>query len=179
MPFLSFLCPFPHTCYLPSFVLALQTCCLRRSASPLSVPLDDAPYLDAVWQHSLARPSSIQNTLCKQCSPWLPCPPAPYVEFRHMRWCMHVQAHALKLARCVTLEGKTGHLFLSNTSNTAVCDKAYPIWLMSWLCSSQMNCRLKQLICVNQRGCLVWYFVRAISYWQLGQLKAHFLCLDM
>lgn len=58
----SFTSPLPH--YLPSFVPTPQTCCLHVSASPLCVLLDEALYLDTGWQHGLARPSSIQNTLC-------------------------------------------------------------------------------------------------------------------
>lgn len=58
----SFTSPLPR--YLPSFVPTPQTCCLHVSASPLCVLLDEALYLDTGWQHGLARPSSIQNTLC-------------------------------------------------------------------------------------------------------------------
>lgn len=70
---LSFSSPSPSlVTFPPSFVPSLQTCCLCVSASPLSVPLDDALYLDAGWQRGLAGPSSNQNTLCKQCSFWPP-----------------------------------------------------------------------------------------------------------
>lgn len=100
---------FPPPCYLPSFVPALQTCCLCPSASPLSVPLDDALYPDAGWQRGLAGPSTIQNALCKRSSSWLARPLAPFLQFHHMHWCMYMHAHTQKHACLVMLEGKTGH----------------------------------------------------------------------
>lgn len=99
--------------YLPSFVPGLQTCCLCVSASPLSVPLDDALYLDTGWQHGLAGPSRIQNTLCKRHSCWPARPLAPFLEFYHMHWCMYMQAHTQKHTCFFLLKGKAGHLFLS------------------------------------------------------------------
>lgn len=102
-----------------------QTCCLRVSASPLSVPLDDALHLDTGWQHGLAGPSRIQNTLCKQCSGWLAQPPSPSIELHHMHERLDVNTQFL-----VLLRRNAGHLFLSNTFNKTVTKKENPVWLM-------------------------------------------------
>ncbi len=170
---------FPLPRYLPSFVPALQTRCLCGSASPLSVPLDDALYLDAGWQRGLAGPSSVQNASCTQRSSWPARPLAPFLEFHHMHWCMHTHAHTQKHGCLVMLEGKAGHFFLSNTFNKAVCNKADPVGLTSQDRIVQMNRRFKWQICVNESGSLVWRFACVVLHWQLRQLKAHFLCLDM
>lgn len=134
--FFSFLSsPLFFLCYLllSPFVLALQTYCLCVSASPLSVPLHDALYLDAGWQRGLAGPSSIQNTLCKQRSSSPASASMASSSFLGVSSyaLMHAHAHVYTQTRILScLRGKQVTI-LSNTFNNALYNLANPIWLMS------------------------------------------------
>lgn len=127
---------------LPFFVLALEACCLCVSASPLSVLLHDALYLDAGWQRGLARPSSFQNTLCKQRSSWPVQPLAPFLESHHMHWWIYTHTHTYTYTdMCVTCHFWGGKRVTSFVKHQSKQSKAYV---------SQMNSTFKWQVCANE-----------------------------